>query len=333
MTGFDNNLYIEAQKTYIEKLLSSPSEIWCIEVGGKLIQDRHAARVLPGFNEDVRFEFVKQMSESCDVVMVVSAKDIVKKRIRGDFKTTYDDETFRSIQELSSRGMKIQHVAISRMSDVIRNDFHATRFLERLQEAGIKYSVHNEIEGYSAELLTDEDLENAPQISVTKKQILVISPGGGSGKFGICLTLLFQAMRAGKAPHYFSIGAFPIYELPATHPLNIAYLAATADFSDELMVDPKNSKLVLPARELHNFKLLQKVSSFFPQYSKHLLAIESAAEMCINFLQKGIIDYDVVRKEAAAEVARRYMRYKIEAENNQEHQDTVQRVRKLFKLL
>lgn len=333
MIGFDNKLYIEAQKTYIDKLLSSSDEVWCIEVGGKLIQDRHAARVLPGFDEDVRFDFVKQMSESCDVIMVVSAKDIVKKRIRGDFKTTYDDETFRSIQELAARGMKIQHVAISRMSDEIKNDFLATKFQERLQEAGIEYSVHNEIEGYSAEHLSDTDLKKAPKISFTKNRILVISPGGGSGKFGICLTLLFQAMQAKKAPHYFSIGAFPIYELPATHPLNIAYLAATADFSDELITDPKNSQSVLTVREHQNYELLQKVSDFSPLYSTHLQAIKSASDMCVNFLEKGIIDYDIVRKEASAEVARRYMRYKIEAEHNQERPETVERVKKLFQLL
>jgi len=333
MNGFNNQLYIEAQNKMLNSLDFSDCQLWCIEVGGKLVQDRHAARVLPGFNEDVRFEFVKSMSTECDIIMVVSAQDIVRQRIRGDFKTTYDDETFRSITELSQRGLLIHHVAISRMTDEIKNNQLLKNFTHRLKQENISFSIHNDIENYVGDKLTENDFATAPNIPSSNNRVIVISPGGGSGKFGICLTILYQAMKRRVKPNYFSIGAFPIYELPATHPLNIAYLAATADFSDELITDPNSKGTILTVREQQNFGLLKKVATFFPKYSEHINKIESATAMCINMLLKGIVDEEIVKKEAAAEVARRYMRYKIEAERGQENPEVAQRVRQLLNLL
>jgi uncharacterized protein (UPF0371 family) len=140
-------------------------------------------------------------------------------------------------------------------------------------------------------------------------------------------------MQAGKKPHYFSIGAFPIYDLPTTHPLNLAYLAATADFDDALIEDPNSQNSILTEREKENYALLQKLCSFFESESENLRSISSATDMCVSVLSKGIIDEEVARKEAAAEVARRYMRYKIEIERGEEDPAVADRVRRLFDLL
>lgn len=333
MTAFDNQRYIEAQNKVLDQLDTSGCQLWCIEVGGKLIQDKHAARVLPGFDEDVRFEFVKSMSSQCDVVMVVSAQDIARKRIRGDFQTTYDEETFRSITELTKRGLHIHHIAVSRMTEDAKNNQLVQNFLLHLEESQLSFSVHYDIENYTSVELNEDDISYSPEIVCNKNRVIVISPGGGSGKFGICLTILYQAMKKGLHPNYFSIGAFPIYELPITHPLNLAYLAATADFSDDLISDPDSPDTIVTAREQNNYNLLKKITSFFPKESEYLQTITSATAMCINMLQKGILDEELVRKEASAEIARRYMRYKIEGEKNQENPAVALRVKKLFDLL
>jgi uncharacterized protein (UPF0371 family) len=333
MKAFDTNKYLKIQKELISRLVAGNEDLWCIEVGGKLIQDRHAARVLPGFHEDARFEFVKSISRDCDIVMVVSAQDIARKRIRGDFKTTYDDETFRSIQELNHRGLKIHHIAVSRINQKIEKNQQVINFFDRLNKAGYSYSKHCDIENYSLGEFSKQDISTADTIPLANKKVVVISPGGGSGKFGICLTILFQAMQAGKKPHYFSIGAFPIYDLPTTHPLNLAYLAATADFDDALIEDPNSQNSILTEREKENYALLQKLCSFFESESENLRSISSATDMCVSVLSKGIIDEEVARKEAAAEVARRYMRYKIEIERGEEDPAVADRVRRLFDLL
>ncbi len=328
--AFDSEKYLRIQKEIVSDLVANPSDVWCIEVGGKLIQDRHAARVLPGFDEDSRFEFVRDMSDSCDVIMVVSAKDIARRRIRGDFKISYDDETFRSIAELAERGLHISHIAISRMDDEIKSDVLVINFIERIKISGYTYSIHRDIEKYSLGEISEEDLEASEQIIRSKKKVLVISPGGGSGKFGICMNLLYQCMKQGLQPHYFSIGAFPLYDLAITHPLNLAYIAATADFSDTLVNDPDKENSVVTEREIQNFQLLKKLSCFFDVEGKHLREIHSASDMCVSLLSKGIIDDEEAQKEAAAEIARRYIRYKFELQRGEEKQETVDAVKSIL---
>jgi len=331
--GFDTDRYIAAQLKDMRTLLRSPSDRLYIEVGGKLIQDRHSARVLPGYREDARFEILKALNRISDVVLVVSAKDVLRGRIRGDFNISYDKETLRTIDELRKRGLPINHVAISLLSKGDEDLKEIKAFERLLKKTGVvSYHFFASKNYEHAESLL-EDLEQNPFVSVFRKLVFVVSPGGGSGKFGICLSQLYHEMKRGHTPRYVTFGGFPMYDLPRSHPLNLAYMAALADFGDSLREDPLSPGSILPERELINFNLLRQLSKAFGKEGKYLRAIRSATDMCVSVLSKGIVNEETVAREAAAEIARRLMRYKFEVAKGKEDEATLLRVKEILMML
>lgn len=331
--GFNTDLYIKLQLEQIKEKLKSPAGKFYIEIGGKLIQDRHAARVLPGYREDARFEVVKELASDGDIILVVSAKDILRGRIRGDFKITYDKETIRTIQELRNRGLSVKRVVITMVEKDNELPEEFVEFEKKLEQEGIRVYRFFDSSKYRSSDLCLGDMDLNPFVETLSKYTLVISPGGGSGKFGVCLSQLYHEMKRGIAPYYFSLGAFPLYDLSIKHPLNLAYMAASADFKDSLSGDPKLANSVLTEREIANFNLLDQLTRLFANEGKYLREIGSASDMCVSALSKGIVDMDEVKKEAGAEIARRYMRYKIEVEKGQEKLETVEWVRKILSML
>ncbi len=332
-TGFDTDLYISLQTEQVRDMLRKPGEKTYVEIGGKLIQDRHAARVLPGYREDARFEAVKKLSSLGDVLLVVSAKDILRGRIRGDFKITYDKETLRTIRELRERGLPVERVAISLRDKDKKIPEEICVFEEELKKEGVVSYRFFSSPGHVYSTLVPDDLEMNPYIIFPSEVVFVISPGGGSGKFGICLSQLYHEMKRGIIPRYFSLGAFPVYELPITHPLNLAYMAASADMRDMLKEDPHAAKSLLTEREIENYKLLKQLAGKFDREGRYLREISSATDMCVSSLAKAIVDDEEVQREAAAEIARRYMRYKYEVERGQERKETLEWVRRIFLML
>lgn len=331
--GFDTDRYITLQLKQIQDTLNLPGEKFYIEIGGKLLQDRHAARVLPGYREDARFEVVKELSKLGGIILVVSAKDILRGRMRGDFKITYDKEALRIIQELEKRGLLVRHVALSMLPDSEPIPKEIVAFEKELTKERIMTHRFFALPQYATPRFLPKDLKKNPFIELSKKITFIVSPGGGSGKFGICLSQLYHEMKRGVAPRYFSLGAFPVYELPLSHPLNLAYMAASADLRDTLKHDPNSAHSLLTTREIENYVLLQQLAHAFPTEGRYVREISSAADMCVSSLAKGIIDDEEVCKEAAAEIARRYMRYKFEVERGQEKPETLEWVRKIFLML
>lgn len=331
--GFDTDLYIRLQLKQIQERLKLPGEKFYIEIGGKLIQDRHAARVLPGYREDARFEVVQKLSALGDIVLVVSAKDILRGRIRGDFKITYDKETLRTIKELEDRGLPIKHVIISLLERGEDIQPEIAFFESELRKEGVAVYRFFASSNHQTSVFSADDLEANPYVQLSSRFVFIISPGGGSGKFGICLSQLYHEMKQGLSPRYFSLGAFPIYELPATHPLNLAYMAASADFRDSLKEDPHAANSLLTEREIENYSLLKQLAHFFSKEGQYLQEIKSATEMCVSSLSQGIIDEEYVQREAAAEVARRYMRYKFEVERGQEKPEILDWVKGILQML
>lgn len=331
--SFDTDKYIALQIEQIRNMLDRSGEKTYLEIGGKLIQDRHAARVLPGYREDARFEIVKRLSFEGDVVIVVSARDILRGRIRGDFKITYDKETVRTIRELAERGLPVKHVAISMIE---RNreisDEIVTFEKELAREGAVSYRFFAS-SNYERSAIAVEDLNLNPFIDLPARCVVVIGPGGGSGKFGICISQLYYEMKRGVSPRYFSLGAFPLYDLPYTHPLNLSYLAASADIQDKLCEDPRAANSLLTEREVENYALLRQLSRLFETEGRYLREIASATDMCISALSRGIINDEEVRREAGAEIARRYMRYKFEVARGEEKPETLERVKEILNML
>lgn len=331
--GFDTDLYIDKQIKQIAERLTEPCDRFYMEIGGKLIQDRHTARVLPGYRENARFEVVKELGLMGEILIAVSSKDVLRGRIRGDFRITYDTETLRTIKELRSQGLKIDHVVITMFETSMSDEPLIIAFEKELKNNNISVFHFFASDNHRSGIFSSEDLNRNPYIEFSSRMVSVIAPGGGSGKFGVCISQLYHEMKRGLKPSYFSLGAFPIYELPSDNLLNLAYLAATADLKDSLSKDPHMAGSLLTDREIQNFKILRDLASHFKKEGVYLRKIKSATDMCVSTLISGIINREIVQIEAAAEIARRYERYKFEYERGQETKETVDRVKQILSMI
>lgn len=328
--GFNSELYLKNQTAKIREIIRLSTKKLYIEFGGKIIHDKHAARVLPGYDENVKLNLIKRICRDGEVIFVVSSKDIVGKRIRGDFQITYDQEALRVIAELRKNGLKIKNAAITMLSRKKILPKCIKKFDLQLKKIGIIPYHFFEIKNYT-HLPTISDLDLNPYIKTRKKIVIILSPGGGSGKFGVCLNQLYHEMKNGVIPSYLKFETFPVHDLPLDHPVNLAYMAASADFYDLVMRDPRHHKLATSyKRDIENYELLRKVSSFFPKEGKHLSNLSSATSMGVNMLSRGIIDDELVQKEAAAEIARRLIRYKFEVKAGKEDKEILRRVRNIL---
>lgn len=331
--GFNTDKYIKYQSLKINNFLKKSEDKLYIEFGGKLIQDKHSARVLPGYRENTKFELLKNLCQNGEVIFVVSSKDILRNRIRGDFGITYDDETIRTIKELKKKGLKIKHLVISMLSAKKIIPKKIQIFEKKLQKQKINVYRFFKIKFYHTKKINFKDLNINQFININNKLILIISPGGGSGKFGICLNQLYHEMINRNSPRYLKFETFPVYNLPINHPLNLAYMAASADFYDIILRDKRDGKASSYNRDIENYELLRILSKKFKKYNKHLSKISSATNMGVNMLSKGIIDDKIIQKESAAEIARRLIRYKFEVQEGKENIKTLKRVKEILSML
>lgn len=333
ISGFDTNKYLRAQVATIKKIMGRSREKLYIEFGGKIVNDRHAARVLPGYNENAKAELIKKLCKEGEIIFVVSAKDILRNRIRGDFKITYDKEALRVINELKSFGLIVNHVAISLLEQNNPIPDKIKRFKHKLDNLGIKSYCFYSIKGYPSTKVNFSDFAINPFIKTKKRIVAILSPGGGSGKFGICLNQLYHEMNNGVSPHYLKFETFPVCDLPIEHPINLAYMAASADFYDVVMRDKRHGTATSYNRDLENYELLNLLAKVKPSKGKYLKRLTSATYMGVNRLTKGIIDDELIQKEAAAEIARRLVRYKHEVAHGQEDKKVLIRTRNILKML
>jgi len=235
--GFDNEKYLQAQSAAIlDRVARYRSKLY-LEFGGKLIFDLHAARVLPGFNPNVKMQLLQQLKDKASILLCIYAGDIERKKVRADFGITYDADALKLIDDLKDWGLKVTAVIITRFD----NQPSATIFKNKLERRGLKVYTHRYTKGYPTDVdtvVSDEGYGANEYIATEKPLVVVTGPGPGSGKLATCLSQLYHDHRRGLNSGYAKFETFPIWNLPLKHPVNAAYEAATADIRDFNQIDP-----------------------------------------------------------------------------------------------
>ena len=235
--GFDNEKYCRIQSQHIKERIAKFSGKLYLELGGKLFDDHHASRVLPGFQPDSKLSMLKQLADSAEIVIVISAVDIEKNKMRGDLGITYDEDVLRLRTEFQHRGFLVGSVVITHYNGQNSADLYR----QKLERLGIKAYYHYTIEGYPTNVSlidSDEGFGRNDYVETTRPLVIVTAPGPGSGKMAVCLSQLYNEHKRGVEAGYAKFETFPVWNLSLKHPVNIAYEAATADLDDVNMIDP-----------------------------------------------------------------------------------------------
>jgi uncharacterized protein (UPF0371 family) len=304
--GFDNEKYLRIQSEHIKERISKFGNKLYLEFGGKLFDDYHASRVLPGFEPDSKLKMLTQLKDDAEIVIVISAADIEKNKKRGDLGITYDEDVLRLRDAFLSRGFMVNSVVITHYS----GQPSATAYRERLERLGIKAYYHYIIEGYptNVELIdSDEGFGRNEYVETTRPLVVVTAPGPGSGKMAVCLSQLYQENKRGVKAGYAKFETFPIWSIPLKHPVNIAYEAATADLNDVNMIDPFHLEAygktaVNYNRDIEIFPVLNAI--FDGIYGEN--PYKSPTDMGVNMAGFCICDDEVCCQASKDEIIRRY---------------------------
>jgi uncharacterized protein (UPF0371 family) len=332
--GFENDKYLREQAAeIIERVRRFDNKLY-LEFGGKLVFDYHAARVLPGYDPNVKMRLLSMLADRADVILCIYAGDIERRRIRGDFGITYDSDALKMIDDLGTWGVPVRAVVITRFE----GQPSALRFRNRLERRGIRVYTHGFTKGYPTDVdtIVSDAGYGANEYIPTDKQIVVVTgPGPNSGKLATCLSQLYHEHNRGVRAGYAKFETFPIWNLALTHPVNVAYEAATADIGDfnaidSFHLDAVNEKAVNYNRDLEVFPVLKRIME---RISGEASVYRSPTEMGVNRVGFSIIDDGVVRDAARQEVIRRYFRHSCEYAMGIEDRKTVQRVELLMKNL
>ena len=304
--GFDNDKYIKLQSEKIRERISQFGGKLYLEFGGKLFDDYHASRVLPGFEPDSKIRMLQNLSADAEIIIAINAGDIEKNKVRGDLGITYDDDVIRLIDIFRELGFYVGSVVITRYS----GQEGADAFRRRLSAIGIKSFLHYSIPGYPsdiARIVSDEGYGRNDYIETTKPLVVVTAPGPGSGKMATCLSQLYHENKRGVKAGYAKFETFPVWNLPLKHPVNIAYEAATVDIDDVNMIDPFHLEAygkttVNYNRDVEIFPVLKAMLERILGSSPY----KSPTDMGVNMAGFCIIDDDTVRRAAKLEILRRY---------------------------
>ena len=333
-TAFNSDYYLKLQvKAIRDRVKTNRAKRVYIEFGGKIFDDLHASRVLPGYFPDMKFRIIKKLFKDSEIIFVVSAKDIIRKRIRGDHKITYDIESLRLLNSMQKQGVLIKNVVITRMPANKLAPKKIKNFAKILKKNGRNVFFLKEGADY-INPEKDWSLYNTNSfVSTKKKYVIILSPGGGSGKFGVCVNQLYHEMKKGVTPFYIKFETFPVHNLSIVHPVNLAYMAASADFYDLVMKDPRKRNASSYNRDVENYELLHTLARHFKKYGSLIKNITSATNMGVNVVSESINNWEDIEKEAAAEVGRRLIRHKYEVQNGQQKMKVLVRIRKIISLL
>ena len=277
-----------------------------LEVGGKLFDDSHAARILPGFKNDVKISMFKELKDDLEIIYCINAGDIEKNKIRGEYGITYDLEVIKLINESRKMGFSVNSVVIT----LYKNQVSVDKFIKKLNRNGIKTYIHTYTKGYPTDvdtIVSEEGYGANPYIETTKPLILVNAPGPGSGKLATCLSQIYHENKRGVNAGYAKFETFPVWNLPLKHPVNLAYEAATADLKDVNMIDPfhleKYGKTAVNYnRDIETFPILKSILS---KVSKKDIYF-SPTDMGVNMVGYCISDNDIVEEASKKEIVRRY---------------------------
>ena len=304
--GFDNDKYLKIQSEQIKKRIAQFGDKLYMEFGGKLFDDNHAARVLPGFHPDSKLKMLMQLADYAEIVQVISALDIEKNKMRGDLGITYDEDVLRLRSEFENVGLYVGGVVITHFN----GQSSAATYRSRLERLGIKVYYHYTIEGYPNDVAlidSDEGFGKNDYVETSRPLVVVTAPGPGSGKMAVCLSQLYQEHKRGIKAGYAKFETFPVWNLPLKHPVNIAYEAATADLNDVNMIDPFHLEAygkiaVNYNRDIEIFPVLNAI--FEGIYGEN--PYKSPTDMGVNMVGFCMSDEDVCCNAARDEIIRRY---------------------------
>ena len=304
--AFDNDKYIRIQSEHIRERIAQFGNKLYLEMGGKLFDDMHASRVLPGFMPDSKLRMLTQLRDSLEIIIVISALDIERNKVRQDLGITYDEDVLRLREEFANRGFLVSSVVIAHYS----GQRSADAYRQRLERKDIRVYYHYTIEGYphNVALIASEDgFGRNDYIETTRPLVVVTAPGPGSGKMAVCLSQLYNEHTRGKEAGYAKFETFPVWNLPLKHPLNVAYEAATADLQDVNMIDPfhleaTGQTAVNYNRDIEIYPVLDALfTSIYGTSPYH-----SPTEMGVNMVGFCISDDEVCCQASRDEIIRRY---------------------------
>jgi len=335
MTGpiaFDNEKYLKQQTAEILERVERFDDRLYLEFGGKLFHDYHAARVLPGYDPNVKIRLLRELRDKAAILLCIYAGDIERKKMRADFGITYDSDAMKIIDELREWELDVLGVIITRFE----NQPSAVLFKNKLERRGVRVYTHSYTKGYPTDvdtIVSDEGYGSNSYVETDKPLVIVTGPGPGSGKLATCLSQLYHDYRRGMKAGYAKFETFPIWNIPLKHPVNVAYEAAAADLGDFNLIDPfhleaYDRKAVNYNRDVEAFPLLRRIlekitggESFY----------KSPTDMGVNCCGFAIVDDAAAQEAAKQEVIRRYFRYRCEYAIGLAERETVQRVELFIK--
>ncbi|ERH32831.1 DUF1846 domain-containing protein [Schaalia sp. HMT-877] len=305
--GFDRDTYIRLQSEHIAQRRAQFGGKLYLEFGGKLVDDMHASRVLPGFTPDNKIVMLKELADEVEIIVAVNAKDFARRKVRADMGTTYDDEVLRQIDEFRERGLFVGSVVITQWTD---DNKAAHEVKSRFEKLGITVYRHFPIPGYPSDvsrIVSEQGYGANEYIRTSRDLVVVTAPGPGSGKMATCLSQLYHDHKRGIESGYAKWETFPIWNLPLDHPVNIAYEAATADLDDVNMIDPFHLeaygvKTVNYNRDVEIFPVLNRLFERILGSSPY----KSPTDMGVNMAGMSICDDGACREASEQEVIRRY---------------------------
>jgi len=303
--GFDNDKYVRIQSEKIKERFTLFDKLY-LEVGGKLFDDSHAARILPGFKNDVKISMFKELKDDLEIIFCINSGDIEKNKTRGEYDRSYNQELLKLVNNSKKMGFSVNSVVIT----LYNNQISVDKFIKKLNRNGIKTYIHKAVKGYPTNIdviVSEEGYGSNPYIPTTKKLILVNAPGPGSGKLATCLSQVYHENMRGINAGYAKFETFPVWNLPLNHPVNLAYEAATADLNDINLIDSFHLKKygiesVNYNRDIEAFPVLKNILKKVLKKNIYY----SPTDMGVNMIGFCITDNEVVEEASKKEIVRRY---------------------------
>lgn len=329
--GFDNDKYLQMQSEHIRERIAQFGGKLYLEFGGKLFDDYHASRVLPGFKPDSKLQMLLQLKDEAEVVIAINAYDIEKNKVRGDLGITYDLDVLRLIDVFRNVGLYVGSVVLTQFC----SQPAAEAFQKRLEALGVRVYRHYLIPGYPSNIpliVSDDGYGKNDYIETERELVIITAPGPGSGKMAVCLSQLYHENKRGIKAGYSKFETFPVWNLPLKHPVNLAYEAATADLNDVNMIDPFHLEAygettVNYNRDVEIFPVLNAIFEKISGKSPY----KSPTDMGVNMVGNCIIDDEATREASAQEIIRRYYAALCGVRAGKEKQDTVFKIELLMK--
>jgi len=328
--GFDSDKYLKLQSEKILERIDMFNNKLYLEFGGKLFDDYHAARVLPGFDPNIKTKLLMTLKDKAEIIFCISANDIEKNRIRSDLGLSYDKEVLRLIDNLRDLGLYVSAIVIT----LFKGQPSASKFAERLEEYGERVYFHKYTKGYPSDvetIVSEEGYGANPYIETTRPLVVVTAPGPSSGKLATCLSQMYHDFLKGIKAGYAKFETFPVWDLPLKHPVNIAYEAATADIKDINQIDPYHfnaygTLTINYNRDIEAFPVVRNILKKITGQTPY----QSPTEMGVNMVASAIIDEKVIEEAASKEIIRRYFKAECDYKRGKASFDTVERNRYLM---